>query len=217
MSAAERTEPGSWAKSITRAVAGQIRHWRDVRGFSALDLSVKTAELGHEVPRSVIANLENNRRDVITLAEILILSAALEIPPILLMTPLGRSAVIEVLPHIAISPWRVRGWIMGTVDLLADVSPRAGRDVPPSRWRDGRDIIDLFEVHHSLIDEYSARQRQLERALRDDMSGIDDWIKVLDYTRQRLINHRALMRRLELAPPDLPAAIANILDEADTS
>jgi len=42
----------------------------------------RTAELGYKLPRSVPANLKNERRDRTSVAELLILAAALDVPPV---------------------------------------------------------------------------------------------------------------------------------------
>src|SRR5262245_78609 len=85
----------SRAKSVTAVVASQVKYWRDRREMSANELSRRTAELGSEVPRSVIANLETGRRESISVDELLILGAALDVPPLLLLTPVGRVKTIR--------------------------------------------------------------------------------------------------------------------------
>jgi transcriptional regulator with XRE-family HTH domain len=66
------------------------RHWASVwRGpprYSAVgptgeQLAQKTKQIGHEVTRSVIANIETGRRETVTVQGVAVLAAALGFPP----------------------------------------------------------------------------------------------------------------------------------------
>lgn len=50
------------------------------------------------VPRNVLANLESGRRDVVTVAELLILAKALNAAPVDLLFPAEADAVVEIAP-----------------------------------------------------------------------------------------------------------------------
>lgn len=130
----------AWPSSVTRVVAAQIRLWRERRGLSALQLSERTKGLGYHIPRSVIANLENDRRDTISVAEILVVAAALDVPPIMLITAVGQEPAVEILPNVVVTPWKARGWIVGAVD------PGYGR-FSPNAWQESRQAIALYDVH----------------------------------------------------------------------
>ncbi|HEY6796651.1 MAG TPA: helix-turn-helix transcriptional regulator [Kineosporiaceae bacterium] len=89
---------------MTASIASQIDHWRGVRGLSAQKLADRTAELGFPVPRNTIANLENNRRTTITVAELFVLAFALDVPVVMLLLPVGRATQVEIVPgeHVPI-------------------------------------------------------------------------------------------------------------------
>ena len=61
-------------------------------------LADRTAELGMPIPRSVLANLESGRRDTVSVAEVLVLAAALDVAPIELICPVGFDKQTEMLP-----------------------------------------------------------------------------------------------------------------------
>lgn len=96
-------------------VAEQVRRYRKARRMSAQKLADRCAELGYPVPRSVLANIENGRRDSISTAELRVIAAALEVPPALLEVPLGRADVdrVEVLPDVELAPWEAWQWFTG--------------------------------------------------------------------------------------------------------
>jgi transcriptional regulator with XRE-family HTH domain len=48
-------------------------------------LAQKTKQIGHEVTRSVIANIETGRRETVTVQDIAVLAAALGVPPVVLL------------------------------------------------------------------------------------------------------------------------------------
>ncbi len=106
-------ETDSWAARFTRFVAEQIRHERKARGWSAQKLSDACAELGMEFPRTTLADLESGRRAHISLAELLVLARALDIPPLWLIFPVGAEAETEVLPCQRRASFRAAQWFSG--------------------------------------------------------------------------------------------------------
>jgi hypothetical protein len=68
---------------------------------SAQWLANRTKELGHEVSRSVIADLENGRRRYVTTVELVMLAIALRTSPVALMYPIppgDGDIAIEISP-----------------------------------------------------------------------------------------------------------------------
>lgn len=56
---------------VMRGIMSRVSEERRRRGWSAEMLSERLESLGYKIPRSVIANLENNRRNAITIDEVL--------------------------------------------------------------------------------------------------------------------------------------------------
>jgi hypothetical protein len=83
-----------WAQATTKCIAGQIKALRDSRSVQWLE--DRTAELGSKVSRSTISELETGRRKTITLTDVIVLAAALEVSVADLLYP-GNSDV-EALP-----------------------------------------------------------------------------------------------------------------------
>ncbi|MET3769434.1 transcriptional regulator with XRE-family HTH domain [Marisediminicola sp. UYEF4] len=138
---------GDWARRLTASVGAQIRTMRRAQDLSAQALADRTAALGHEVKRSVIADMENGRRPTVAASDLLILAAALGVPPIaLLIQPAATNGPIEVLPGVTESPWEAYDWIVG-----ARVRPPslAGGDRSLEHWRAAQDPFGhKFQFDH---------------------------------------------------------------------
>ncbi|WP_327268771.1 helix-turn-helix domain-containing protein [Streptomyces sp. NBC_01218] len=107
------TQQQGWTERYTQTVAAEVRRHRERRGMSAQDLADACAKLGVPIQRSVIANLENGRRASIGVAEVLVFAAALDVPPGVLMSPVGQTAEVEIFPGEMEDPYSVIQWIAG--------------------------------------------------------------------------------------------------------
>lgn len=75
-------------------------------------LTFRTGDLiGLPIPRPVLSNLENGRRESVSMAEVLVLAQALEIPPVLLVAPVGITETVEILPNGPRATWDAAKWI----------------------------------------------------------------------------------------------------------
>jgi len=83
-----------WAQDLTDRIAGQIRKLREPKSVQWLE--DRTVELGSRVSRSTISELETGRRKTITLADVLILAAALDVSLADLVYP--GNGDVEILP-----------------------------------------------------------------------------------------------------------------------
>ena len=71
-----------WVDQVMSTVAGEVRRRRKEAGWSAQDLADKCEEIGHPIPRNVIANMESGRRSNLPLVDVMVLAEALNTPPI---------------------------------------------------------------------------------------------------------------------------------------
>ncbi|MFI5851566.1 helix-turn-helix domain-containing protein [Micromonospora chalcea] len=217
-------EPG-WSVLLARRIAAEVRYWREQRGMTALQLARRTAQLGYQMPRSVLANLENNRRDTITVAELLILAAALDVPPVLLIAPVGRERDIEVLPETRTTPWHVRGWIHGAVEPNYE-------GFSATMWQQSRRAIALYDIHRLLVREHQQIERRIQQLadqehlvvgditsddLRLSRGPLADFVAELAYSLDRLRVHRGLIKSEGFQLPELPPSISVALKETAPS
>lgn len=194
-----------WSRSLVNVVADAVRWHRKRRGLSAQQLANECASLGYPVPRSVLANLESGRRETISLAELLVLSAALRVPLLLLLFPVGRTERIAPLPNIDVSPWDALQWAVGNRTLPSgDESPAELRDVDPT--------IGMFQAHQDEV----AKALAVRRAARNTEQGespevaageLQARVQGADFGVWFL---RDRIRRTGLIPPDLPPELSHI-------
>jgi hypothetical protein len=193
--------------------------------MSAQQLADRCAELGLEIPRAVLANLETGRRPLVSVAELLVLAAALEVPPLALAIPIARQETTEILPGVEVPTLDAAGWwqgAMGMVDLRSEngavmISETLGRET----------AIQLVRMHQDSV----ARWRSASTALRQaagaahradpaEAGPIRTMLQVqqqnLDHFAREVCGLRRLMRDQGLIPPPLPLDLA-YLDEADAT
>ena len=85
--------------------------------ITASEVARRTAELGYPISRGAIAKIESNvRSGKIDLAEVLVLAAALDIPPVLLLFPqLASDGGSPALPNYLTSDDEAVRWMSGGV------------------------------------------------------------------------------------------------------
>lgn len=81
--------------------------------MSAQQLADACEKLGAPLARTVISNIENGRRGNVSVAEVMILAAALGVPPAALVFPVGHVDEVEYLPGQAAAPLSVLDWWNG--------------------------------------------------------------------------------------------------------
>lgn len=162
-----------WETRLVAAIAEQVRHRRDELGLSGQELSARCAQRGFPIHRSVIANLENGRRGTVSVAELLVLAAALDVPAFQLLAPLDSEGA-ELLPGRKENRWiaaeRLSGLGPAQVALLHEFNRLAAalRDqvesLPGVRAR----TLGPLALHESMIrntyqELLSARRRFAEQ------------------------------------------------------
>lgn len=111
---------------------------------SAKWLSDRTAELGYRISPTVIAKLDSGHRgSVLSVPEILILSAALDVPVGLLLFPDYPYGDVELLPNYWASAISSVEWLSGSAPLPVQVLEDGSRgEKPPSN--DGVALVAAY-------------------------------------------------------------------------
>lgn len=102
---------GNWQKDMTVRIGSEVKRLRG--DHSTLWLEKATDRLGFKVSRTSISQLENGNRTSISVAEWLVLAAALEVPPALLLYPDYPYGVVDYLPGIQDFAYNATDWISG--------------------------------------------------------------------------------------------------------
>lgn len=99
------TQARPWPAELTRATGRAIRHYRTKRRLSAEQLAEAVSNLGLRYTRTQVSNLESGRRDTITVGEVIAFAAVLDVPPTLLLFPIGTDDPVPILPGQTTNPW----------------------------------------------------------------------------------------------------------------
>jgi transcriptional regulator with XRE-family HTH domain len=103
----------------SEVVARRVQSARQGQGISAAKLAERCAELGMpELNRDVIANIESGRRHAVTVDELVTLGAALNIPPVVLLFPIGDAPRVALTPNVAPRVRLALEWFEGEAPLV---------------------------------------------------------------------------------------------------
>jgi len=146
---ADEDEVPEWEDRVKANVAGEVRRRRKEMGWSAQDLADRCEQLGHPIPRNVIANMESGRRATLPLVDVIVLAAALETYPVCLIFPVGYVERTQELPFQGLVPtWDALRRFTGDEDMpLYDAG-----------------LVPDFEAHASLVRTALAALEEEERA-----------------------------------------------------
>jgi transcriptional regulator with XRE-family HTH domain len=196
-----------WADRIKANVAGEVRRRRKEMGWSAQELADRCEQLGHPIPRNVIANMESGRRANLPLVDVMVLAAALETYPVCLIFPVGYVEETQELPFQHLIP---------TWDALRHFT---GEEEVPMY---DAGLVPDFERHASLVqtalaaleEEEQARfaaktatsRAQQEEAERKRTKYADQAISA-KYSLRHL---RRELREEGATPPRLPPALGDV-------
>ncbi|MDX3854203.1 helix-turn-helix transcriptional regulator [Streptomyces sp. AK02-01A] len=203
-----------WADRIKANVAGEVRRRRREMGWSAQDLADRCEQLGHPIPRNVIANMESGRRANLPLVDVMVLAAALETYPVCLIFPVGYVDRTQELPFQDLVPtWNALRRFTGEEDVPmydAGLLPDFERHASLVRTA----LAGLEEEEQAGFTARTATGRaQQEEAERKRSEYADRAISAkysLRYLRLELRGEGAI-------PPALPPALGDVdLPEAHT-
>ncbi|AVH96764.1 transcriptional regulator [Streptomyces sp. WAC00288] len=201
-----------WVDRIRNNVAGEVRRRRKERRWSAQRLADRCEELGHPIPRNVIANLESGRRANLPLVDVMVLAAALETYPICLIFPLGYVERTQELPfHSLIPTWDAMRKFTGEE---RDHETDSG-------------LMPEFNLHASLTRTVIAARREAESAAFDAETATTsgqreeaerkatEYAQRAEEAKRRLLNLRDDIREEGAIPPELSPWLEDIEPQPD--
>jgi len=203
------------ARPIGEVLAETVRTYRERAGLRQDDLAERTAQLGHPMSRVTLAKIEagGTRADNATLDDVLVLAAALDVPPPLLFLPLGSAEAVAIAPGLVAHPQVVLDWLAGEDD-LRDSVPWTGhieawsRNVHPVRMfrglRERQDAAarDAAEARGLEEQGKDAEAVQARHRLDRSLASLGAWLEA--------------MRSAGLAVPDMPDEWQARIAELDT-
>lgn len=156
-------------RALGDVLAERVRRYRKQGGHRQDDIAERTDALGHRLSQPTLASIEagGTRAANVTLRDVLVLAAALDVPPPLLFLPLGEDEEVEISSHFAVHPHVALDWLAGDDDVRSAVR-WTGDD--GSAWFDNSQPIRLFRGLRKRQDAVHAAQAalSLERQERID-------------------------------------------------
>jgi transcriptional regulator with XRE-family HTH domain len=134
-----------WLRALHERIAKAVKDARGQR--SAQQVAEETARLGYPISRSRIANYESGRKLGLDVAELLVLGAALGVPPVTLIFGGPPEDTVEVLPGLTVPFVSALAWFTGD-ESLAWSRPGLGLTDPESRNAKLLHLIRDRELKH---------------------------------------------------------------------
>ncbi|EYT53522.1 helix-turn-helix domain-containing protein [Kocuria sp. UCD-OTCP] len=107
-----------WATTTTHRIGKNIAAVRKRKNMTAQTLADRCTELGVAMKRTSIANLENERRDSVTVTDLIVIAAALDVPPVTLIYPTAQAGEpIEMVGGTTATTFDALSWFSGTAAL----------------------------------------------------------------------------------------------------
>jgi hypothetical protein len=177
--AKNRDDGREWSHDLVRRIGAAMKAARGDR--TARWLSDRTEELGYRVSPTVIAKLDSGHRgDVLSVAELLIIAAALDVPPLALLFPGLPDADTERLPGQTVSAVDAMLWITGE-----HADSDFGRLLKLSRDRFEKRV--KHKAANALLEEIAAKaasDAEIERAAAMILAVIDKADEIRELNRQ---------------------------------
>lgn len=169
----------AWSDELNRRMAAAIKTAR--AGRSAQWLADETERLGHPISRAAIANYESGRKKGLDVTELLVLAAALRIPPLTILFSELPDGPVEVLPSVQVTSWDAAAWFSGEAG-----SPDPGHDPwPASReYELVRTVRERRSQLHAMA-QYFALIQRFAAGVEGESGGASPWSPELRaYTEQ---------------------------------
>ena len=129
----------NWREDLALRVGGKVQSRRKELKLTAAALAERTAKLGYPISRVAVGKIETGHREgKLDLAELVVLAAALGIPPVMLIYPDLPHGSVEVLPGFERDAADALRWFSGE-------SPRLTFRMTERFGMNQQDIIDAAE------------------------------------------------------------------------
>ncbi|TGD89221.1 XRE family transcriptional regulator [Mycolicibacterium sp. CH28] len=191
---------------------GRAVSWRrKALNLTASELSRRTDELGYPISRGAIAKIESNLRSgKIDVAEVLVLSAALDIPPVLLLFPqFSTDGSGAVLPGVLAKEDEAVLWMSGQVPLpQGDNMPALSLEREDRIVRnDGVQLVVAMRTLEEALETRISLVHHLQ-TLKADGADVADANRMLEINNELIRNLRQQIREARESLWGVDAAFA---------
>lgn len=173
------TQNDEWAENLASTVAEEVKRLRNAKTpkWSIRRLAEETEKIGYPIGASVLSNFEYGRRGSrLEVAELLVLAAALDVPPAQLLWPRYPDGLTEYLPDFNLLSHMAGMAFIGT--LRIDIDPDAATVVAPH----SNELV-------ALVEERSNLTNALDGILKSNLPG-GEVAKLLNQEVERITRRR---------------------------
>lgn len=213
---------------LAEQVAANLRRIREEKRLTYAAISARLERLKRPIPVLGLRRIEKGERRV-DVDDIAALAAALGVPPMLLIFPLGDATWVDILPDQPVATWLAVRWFIGDIPLPPlwegkSPQPTARDDEAMKAWQTGARAIVMYREHDRLTGLWAAATLDAKGNLRMAEGAASDaarekYLAEADAARKhaaaverQIALHRFYMRRHGVNPEPLPVELAN-LDE----
>jgi transcriptional regulator with XRE-family HTH domain len=180
-----------WVEGLHQRMSAAIKSARASR--SAQWLADETDRLGYPISRAAIANYESGRKKGLDVAELLVLAAALRIPPLTILFPELPDGRVEVLPGVQTTSWGAAAWFSGEAS-----SPDPKHEPWPAS-REYELVRTVRERRSQLRDmaQFFGLIHRFARTAEGEERNVSSWPPELQAYTEQLKNLEEEISRLE--------------------
>jgi transcriptional regulator with XRE-family HTH domain len=183
---------------LTQQVATNAQKIRKTRRLTLAQVAERMSDLGRPMTLNGVSKIERGNRGV-DLDDVVALARALDVPPLVLVLPIGSEPAVELLPGYEVRPWTAARWFTGEQPLPPEAPGKAWTDL--QAWE--HSPAALFRTHDELVRRWFRIERSIEWRGKTTAADLEQQEDVLiDIQR-----HRQEMRRLGVNPDPLPVII----------
>lgn len=196
-------------------VARNIQRVRKARQLKQSEVSERLAAAGRPTLPTVVSKIERGERRI-EVDDLVAFGRALDVPPVLLLFPLGEEPDVEVLAGQSVPTWDAFRWFVGEAPYPGDLGTPHGEvdeatglaEWYETTWQEGAAPVALWREHAERVAEWFAVPSRVRRlrlnADEERQQRARDWERAEESLRQT----RDAMRRQGLMPPRLPDELA---------
>jgi transcriptional regulator with XRE-family HTH domain len=170
----------AWHKATAERIGRAVAKYRHDRGMTAQQLAERCKDLGAPIHRTTITKIENGRTRF-DVGELLILAAALDVPPLVLLYPDLPAGDVEILPGEPGNNWDAYLWATGIGMSSAEPSP-------------GARLVEASLERHRLTRELARLTVNAALYAHDDASLRESRELEIDRVRAELDRANAVIR-----------------------
>jgi transcriptional regulator with XRE-family HTH domain len=164
----------SWSSGWSAAIGRNIQAARGRAHLTGEQLARRTRDLGYEVTRSAIANIESGRRDTVTVQQVTVIAMALDTSPVrLLFDPTAPET--DLLPADPVSGIEASEWWSGNIRYLhspLDPSDRA-LTTPVNDLYERRKVFQLQQALTQAVADLDRLERVKAATAADPVFALD--------------------------------------------